>query len=272
MSLQLFIFIEVILFGLVLGSFLNVCIHRLPKNKTLGGRSACPKCQKQIAWYDNVPVFSYLILGGKCRHCKTAISFRYPFVELLTGFVSMLVYWRAGNLPEYFLWFLLFGAPLVVVTFIDFDEQIIPDIISLPGIPIGVLVHLFGSWPMWKESLIDSGLGILVGGGSLLLISQLYYIIRKREGLGGGDVKLCAAFGAFLGWKPMVFIFMISSVLALLYAVVSLIFSRNKEEGPMIIPYGPFLSAAAFIYYLYGTEIVLFYFSLIGVQSPVRPF
>ncbi len=262
---------EAILFGLVVGSFLNVCILRIPDGKTLGGRSACPKCHTKISWIENIPVFSFLALGGRCRHCRNPISWQYPLVEIITALLSLLTLYHTNfHLSQFLLWFLLFICPLITLSFIDAKLQIIPDVISLPGIILGILVVLISQWPDWKYALLFSGAGILAGGGTLLLLSQLYYLIRKREGMGGGDIKLAAMLGAFLGFKAVVFVFFISSLLALAYAMTSMICGARKNE-PVIIPYGPFLSAAALIYYFYGTEIILFYFSFVGIAPPLNP-
>ncbi|MBI2339049.1 MAG: prepilin peptidase [Deltaproteobacteria bacterium] len=267
-----FLLIEAALFGLVIGSFLNVCIHRLPLQKSLGGRSFCPACAHKIPGYDNIPVLSFLVLRGRCRFCREPISLQYPLVEIIAGGLSVLTLLHVSyELDRYFIWYLLFVAPLIVLSFIDLHHRILPDVITLPGIAGGMGAILYLKFPFWKEGLVYSATGIVVGGGTLFLLATLYTLIRKREGMGGGDIKLCGMLGAFLGWKGMVFIFLISSVLAILYAVVSLIVPRTKnrsdEAGPMIIPYGPFLAMAALIFYFYGLEITSFYFSLIGIPS-----
>lgn len=254
-----------VMVGLIMGSFLNVCIYRIPLKKTLGGRSACPNCSKKVAWYDNVPVLSYLFLKGACRQCHQKISLRYPLVEILTGVLSYFTFCKTGAVISFFVWFVLFVCPLIAITFIDFDHQIIPDVISLPGILVGVGVSVYAGYPEVVSSLIQSGLGILVGGGSLFLIGTLYMFIRKREGMGGGDVKLCAMLGAFLGYKAIIFIFFMGSVLGLVYAIVSMIFTRSKE-GPMIIPFGPFLSAAALLFFYAGDEIITAYLRFSGLM------
>lgn len=256
--------IETFLLGLIFGSFLNVCIYRLPLGLNLGGRSFCPGCKEKVAWFDNLPVFSFILLAGKCRKCEEKISFQYPIVELLTAGLSVLTLWRTGfELIPYFVWFLLYILPLITLSFIDMKHRIIPDVISIPGIPIGFLVTLYMMWPNWQNALTFSFLGMLAGGGSLLILAQLYIWIRKREGLGGGDVKLCAMLGAFLGWKAIIFVFFISSILAIIFAVISTLISSKKESGPLVIPYGPFLSLAAMIYFFYGKEILEFYFNMV---------
>lgn len=261
---------EAFLFGAVIGSFLNVCIYRIPLGMTLGGRSFCPQCQTKVAWYDNIPIFGYLFLLGRCRQCRKPISARYPLVELITALLSLAAFMKSPSLPIYFFWFCFFVAPLIVITFIDIDHQIIPDVISIPGIPIGILVILFQKWPDWSGGLIHSIAGALVGGGSLIVIGTLYQWIRKREGLGGGDVKLCGMLGAFLGWQGMIFVFFVSSVLGTLYIVfygLWMIVKRKSrlQEGPMIIPFGPFLAGGALIFYFFGPAILEWYGALSGL-------
>ena len=286
---ETFLLIEAALFGLIIGSFLNVCIYRLPLRKSLGGRSFCPHCRRKIPWYDNVPIISYLILKGRCRSCGGRINLQYPLVEIISALLSIftLVH-NAFELDRYFIWYLLFVSPLVVLSFIDLRHRILPDVITLPGIGAGIAAIFYLQYPFWKEGLIYSLTGAVIGGGTLLLLGGIYYLIRKREGMGGGDVKLCGMLGAFLGWKGMIFVFLISSILAIFYAVVTLMIPRSPNQpekekeptrpgGPMIIPYGPFLAMAALIFYFYGLEITTFYFSLVGISSnpiftPMTPY
>lgn len=265
--------LEAFIFGLVIGSFLNVCIYRLPQEMTLGGRSFCPHCKQKVFWYDNIPLFGYLFLGGECRQCQKPISVRYPAVELMTGILSVMTLYRTGTLPEYFLWFLLFAAPLIVVVFIDFDHKIIPDIISIPGIGVGFLVIFYCKWPFWGEALSYSFFGTLVGGGSLFLMGSVYQWIRKREGLGGGDVKLCAMLGAFLGWQGMLLVFFVGSIAGSFYSLFLILMIKmsqkgvlKKNEGPLMIPFGPFLVFGALVYFFFGNSILDFYSSLSGIS------
>lgn len=244
--MELLLSIYSILFGLIFGSFLNVCIYRLPENKSIGGRSACPNCKKKISWVENIPVASFIFLKGRCSSCGQKISLQYPLVEILTALLSLatLVHVRF-NLVEYGLWFLILICPLIVLAVIDLQHQILPDRITLPGIGAGIGLNLYPYWPLWQEGLLFSLKGILLGGGFLYLLGLAYMVIRKKEGMGGGDVKLAAGLGAFFGWQAMVLIFFSSSVLALLFAGVSRLFSKKVE----IIPYGPFLAIGALIYF-----------------------
>lgn len=190
------------------------------------------------------------------------ISTQYPVVEALTGFVSVLTFYHSQSLTEYFLWFLLFMCPLTVVSIIDLKLKIIPDVISLPFILVGIGVTFFTKYPDWITALKFSGLGILIGGGSLLLLAEIVSRLKKTEAMGGGDIKLAAMLGAFLGWKAMIFVFFGSSVLALIYSLGRMIF--DKEKSGETIPFGPFLSLAAMIFWLYGQQITDLYFYSTG--------
>lgn len=241
--------------GLILGSFLNVLILRLPKNQTLWGRSLCPHCNKVISWYDNIPLLSFLILNRKCRNCKNKISFQYPLVEALTGTLSVLTLLHVDyDTTYYLLWFIFFICPLVAISFIDFKHKIIPDSLSLSGIITGVFTQLILQWPWWKNALIQSGLGILVGGGFFLAIAMGYYFIRKKEGLGGGDIKLGAMLGAFLGWEALIWVFMIGSFSGLIYGIFYS-FSKKAKTEPTI-PYGPFLAFGAILWFFFQNTLL----------------
>jgi leader peptidase (prepilin peptidase)/N-methyltransferase len=241
--------------GAVIGSFLNVCIWRIPAEKSIVFPSShCPKCGTSIRPYDNIPILSWLILRGRCRDCGEAISARYPLVELLTGLLSLALGWLYGPGLPYLAAF-LFTAALVVITFIDLDHQIIPDVISLPGIPVFLLLAVFvmgiGFW--------DSLLGVLVGGGFLYLIAVGYELLTKREGMGGGDIKLLAMIGAFLGWQSLFFVVFMSSILGALVGVV--LIAIHGKDMKYAVPFGPFLSIAAVMYLFVGvqlTHLVLF--------------
>lgn len=236
-------------FGATIGSFLNVCIWRIPEGKSIVfPASHCPKCGTSIRPFDNIPVLSWLILRGRCRDCSESISSRYPLVEILTALLSWAMFWKYGLSLQYAAAF-LFGAALVVVTFIDFDHQIIPDVISLPGIPVFFLLAVFVMGIGFMESL----LGILVGGGFLYLIAVGYELLTKREGMGGGDIKLLAMIGAFLGWKSLFFVVFMSSILGALVGVV-LIAIKGKDMK-YAVPFGPFLSIAAVLYVFVGAEL-----------------
>jgi leader peptidase (prepilin peptidase)/N-methyltransferase len=253
---SVFVNVFIFLFGAAIGSFLNVCIYRLPRSLSLvHPRSKCPHCETPIAFYDNIPVLSYLLLGGKCRHCSTAISLRYLVVELAAGLSAVAVFTRYGLIWEALLLYGLVAA-LLIVTFIDMDHKIIPNVISYPGIIIGFAASFFSRFITYKESL----LGIAVGAGILLLVASGYYFFTKKEGMGGGDVKLLAMIGAFLGWEAVIFtIFVGSAVGTVLGIAVALKTQKGRKAA---VPFGPFLSLGALLYLFHGQEIVSWYIGL----------
>lgn len=242
-------------FGAIIGSFLNVCIVRLPKRESLIlPPSHCPHCNEPIKFYDNIPIVSYILLAGKCRHCKNRISLRYPIVEGLTALMAVALFMRYGP-TVHFLLLLLFSAALMIITFIDLDHQIIPDAVSIPGILCGIGASLFIPTISWLDSL----LGILVGGGLLLLVAVGYKWVTGREGMGGGDIKLLAMMGAWLGWKAIPFILLASSLIGLLIGGGSGLLSKKGLRAK--IPFGPFLAVASLLYIFFGTEIIRWYIS-----------
>jgi leader peptidase (prepilin peptidase)/N-methyltransferase len=244
-------------FGSVIGSFLNVCIYRIPAGESIvHPPSRCPACGSGIRWYQNVPVLSYLLLGGKCASCRTRISPRYPLVEALTGILFVLVFYHFG-LQGATLVYWLFAAALVTITFIDLDHQIIPDVISLPGIVVGFLCSFAVPWISWNDSL----LGILAGGGSLYLVAVGYELLTKKEGMGGGDIKLLAMIGAFLGWKAILPIVFFSSLMGTLVGVPVMLI--KKADSKLAIPFGPFLAAAALFYLFLGPALISWYLGLL---------
>jgi leader peptidase (prepilin peptidase)/N-methyltransferase len=247
--------------GLIFGSFLNVCIYRLPRNQSLVlPASRCPSCDNPIRPWDNIPVLSYLILGGRCRYCGQRISLRYPLVEALNAFLYSTVIWRYGFGWDSALYCLLISA-LIVITFIDLDFQIIPDRITLTGIPVGLLS---GSFVLPDPFLRTSALGFkssLIGGASgflfYYLIAYLSIAIVKKEGMGGGDIKLMAMVGAFLGWKTVILTTFLGSVFGSIVGVAIMI-GRGKA-GSVQIPFGPYLALGAVISLFFGQEILTWY-------------
>jgi leader peptidase (prepilin peptidase)/N-methyltransferase len=235
--------------GLLWGSFGNVCILRIPAGKSVvTPRSACPKCAKPIAWYDNIPVLSWLILRGRCRACKTPISFRYPLVEFLTGAVFaaiVLKYGYSWSTLEY----LIFAWALIVCSFIDIDHMILPDVFTLSGIVIG----LVGAALNPERSFLSALTGVLMGGGFLWLIAYSYLLLRKEEGMGGGDIKLLAWIGAVLGWRAIPFVILAASVIGSFVGVG--VAWRSKAGLKSVIPFGPYLAFAALLY-LFGGEFL----------------
>jgi len=252
-GLQLLFSGTAVALGLLVGSFLNVCIHRVPREESVvAPRSRCPACGAGIAWYDNVPVLSYVLLRGRCRACGASISARYPVVEALTGLVSWLVFQRYGVSWLYAVWF-AYAASLITLSVIDLDHRIIPDEISITGIAAGVLLSLFT--PL--QPFLDSLFGLLLGGGFLLVVGMVYEAARKQEGIGGGDIKLMAMVGAFTGWKGALFTIFGGSVVASVFGISMMIARRSGTQ--LAIPFGPFLSAASFCYVLFGDELIQLY-------------
>ena len=251
--IEMFIF----LMGLCIGSFLNVCIYRLPESKSIvHPRSMCPNCDTLIPFYDNIPLFSYLWLKGQCRRCKVKISMRYPMVELLGGLVALGTYLRFGLTIETLIYY-VFIAALLVVTFIDLDHRIIPDVITLPGIPI----CFAASFALPDITYKDALLGILIGGGSLFLVAWVYTILTKKEGMGGGDIKLLAMMGAIVGWQGVLFTIFVASLVGTLAGFAVMLQSRKGMK--LAVPFGPFLSIGSITYIFFGTELVTWYLNLL---------
>ncbi len=253
-------FVEVFafIFGLCIGSFLNVCIYRLPVSKSISHpRSSCTSCNELIPFYDNIPVLSYVLLRGKCRFCREPISVRYPIIELLTGWFALITFLKYGLSLEALIYF-VFIAALLVITFVDIDHQIIPDIISLPGIPIFFLASFGLSQINWLDSLI----GILVGGGSLLLVAWIYSLITQKEGMGGGDIKLLAMIGAVIGWQGVLFTIFVASAVGTLAGMLVMLKSRKGMK--LKIPFGPFLAIGGIAYIFFGPQLIRWYFQLLN--------
>lgn len=247
-----------VLFGAMVGSFLNVCISRLPKGESIvTPGSHCPDCGHPIKFYDNIPLISYLLLGGKCRSCKRSISAQYPLIEGVTALSSLLLFSKHGLSLSYLFYF-SFIAALIVITVIDLYHQIIPDVISIPGIVVGLLGALIIPYITFFNSLI----GILLGGGSLFLVATLYQWLFKREGMGGGDVKLLAMIGAFLGWEAVILTILLSSLVGSITGIV--IMALKGKDFKYAIPFGPFLSLGAVIALFGQSEIVSWYLQLRG--------
>lgn len=247
-----------LVFGLCIGSFLNVCIYRLPEsNMFAASRSRCPRCGKTIKFYDNIPVLSYIFLKGRCRHCQAPISFRYPMVELLTGIFALTLFMKYHLSFEALIYF-IFVSALLVITYIDIDHRIIPDIISLPGIPFFFLASFLIQDLTWKDSLY----GILAGGGSLFLVAYVYSLLTKTEGMGGGDIKLLAMIGACIGWKGALFTIFVSSAVGTVVGIAVML--RTRQNMKLAVPFGPFLAIGAIVYIYFGPRLIYWYFNLLG--------
>ena len=242
--------------GLLFGSFANVVILRLPAGQSVvKPRSRCPQCQKPIAWYDNIPVVSWLILRGRCRACGKRISARYPVVEALTALTFAAIHQRYGT-SWLTLEYLIFAWSLIVCSFIDLDHMILPDVFTLSGIVIGLIGAALNPdrefWPAFG--------GVLLGGGFLYLIAWLYLLWRKEEGMGGGDIKLLAWIGAVLGWSAIPFVVLASSVIGSIVGL-SLAF-RSKAGLKSEIPFGPYLAGAALLHLLGAHVLAEWYLGL----------
>jgi leader peptidase (prepilin peptidase)/N-methyltransferase len=251
-----------LIFGASVGSFLNVVILRLPEEgaSIVFPGSRCPKCLHDLKWYDNVPVISFILLKKQCRYCGVPISWQYPLVELTMALLSLALLFKFGftyGLPIYF----AFTAALLAVIVIDFYHKIIPDVISLPGIVIGFACSFINPVITWQQS----GIGLLVGGGSLYAVAAGYYLFTKREGMGGGDIKLLAMIGAFLGWQSLPFVVFGSSILGAVVGIGAMV--KQKKGGKTMIPYGPFLSTAALLYMFYR-ELIDYYLILYFLGPP----
>jgi leader peptidase (prepilin peptidase)/N-methyltransferase len=248
-SLPLVLFFALLL-GAIVGSFLNVVILRLPSEdeSIVFPASHCPRCQNILSWYENIPVISFLALRGRCRHCHERISLQYPVVEICMALLSAALVHRFGlsiTSAGYF----IFCAALLVIIWIDIEHQIIPDVISLPGIILGFIFSLVSPALTWQDSLI----GLFLGGGVLYAIALLYYLWKKQEGMGGGDIKLLAMIGAFLGWQALPFVIFASSLLGATIGIIAMI--QQGKGGKTRIPFGPFLSLAALAYLFFSEQV-----------------
>jgi leader peptidase (prepilin peptidase)/N-methyltransferase len=263
------------LFGLLIGSFLNVVIHRLPKMmqresdnyvahengkplphaeryNLVEPRSACPHCNHQITAIENIPVISYLFLRGKCSKCKASISARYPIVELITGTLSALLIWHFGS-GLAGLAALVFAYLLIAMTFIDADTQLLPDDLTLPLLWCGLLINLNGTFVPLKDAVIGAAAGYL----SLWTIYWAFKLATGKEGMGYGDFKLLAALGAWLGWTMLPIIILFSSLVGAVVGIALIVFTKHGRDNP--IPFGPYLAAAGMITLFYGKPIAQTY-------------
>ena len=245
----------VFLFGLCIGSFLNVCIYRMGREESVvKPASHCPKCQKPIRWHDNIPLLSYVLLRGRCRDCGAKIAPRYFLIELLTGCLFAVLWSRYGLGPLLFVYALL-GSGLIVATFVDFDFRVIPDEISVGGVVAGVILSvLFPQMHGATTHVLGLGrslIGVVVGGGVLWLLGVFGDFIFKKESMGGGDIKLLAMIGAFLGWQLALLALPVASLIGAVVGIVAKL--RTKESE---IAFGPYLSIGALVGLFYGDAII----------------
>lgn len=276
-TIAVFVFV----FGLMIGSFLNVCISRLPQGKSVvRPRSRCPLCGKHIKPYDNIPVLSYFFLAGKCRNCKAKISPVYPTVELLTAFLFLACDLVYGNSILTAKW-AAFSAILVVLIFTDWRERILPDVVNFTGLGIALGISFFvrpedgtAAWlanrmfdfppPAPVISFADALIGAAVGGGVLWLVGEAYFRLRGREGMGFGDVKMMLMAGAFLGLRRTILTIFAASLLGAVLGAIFIVASRRKSNYEL--PFGTFLGAAALLVVFFGTPVVAWYQSLFTMR------
>jgi leader peptidase (prepilin peptidase)/N-methyltransferase len=242
--------------GAVVGSFLNVCIYRLPLGRSIvWPSSACPFCGRELSWYENIPVVSFLALRARCRTCAAPISVRYPLIEALTAAMFAGAWWYYGAQPL-LASRLILGCALIVLFAIDLEHHLLPNAITLPGIVVG-LVFSFFTEPGWQSSLI----GILVGYGVLFAVAEAYYRVRHEEGLGQGDVKMLAMVGAFLGWKLALLTLMMASLCGTLIGVLLIVTKRGGMK--YALPFGTFLALGAAAAATVGPAILDWYLGLL---------
>ncbi len=259
--------LAVVLFGLVIGSFLNVCIHRLPRSQSVvTPRSSCPHCGRLIRAWENIPVLSYLLLRGRCRGCQAAISWVYPVVELLTAGCLLLLHWKFG-LSVVFAVNAVFFCLLIVLMFIDLFERLLPNLITFSGAAAGLLAapwqaSEFLGGGSAASQLFNSVLGAVFGGGMLWLVAWLYFRLKKIEGMGFGDIKMMVMVGAFLGWRMAWLTILLGSLSgALLGAAYILTLGKGRLYE---LPFGTFLAAGAMASVLWGNDLLSWYFGWIG--------
>jgi len=243
-------------FGALVGSFLNVCIYRLPLQKSIvWPSSACPHCNRELSWYENIPIASFVALRGRCRTCAAPISLRYPLVEALTAAMFALGWWYYGPGPL-LASRLVFGCALLVLFAIDLEHHLLPNAITLPGIVVGFVFSVFTA-PGWLASLI----GIVVGGGVLFLVAEAYYRVRREEGLGMGDVKMLAMVGAFVGWQLTLLTLMLASFGGTIVGLALIVTKRGGMK--YALPFGTFLALGAAAAATVGPAVLRWYLALL---------
>lgn len=251
-------YVIVLLFGAVIGSFLNVCIYRLPREESVAWpASHCPSCRKPIALYDNVPILSYLILRGRCRACQVPISVQYPLVEAANALGYLAVFWVFGFTAVACVYAGLLSA-LIVITGTDLSHTMIPDAVTLPGIVVGLLCATM----ILPLGLLNSLLGVALGGGILWALAWVSPYIFGKEGMGGGDIKLMAMVGAFIGWQPVLLAIMIGSFLGSLVGVGLIAIGIMRRD--QYIPFGPFLAAGSLLALLFHQPLLEWYWSFLA--------
>jgi len=255
MDIQLFSAFSFGVLGLLFGSFSNVCVHRIPLGESIvSPGSRCPSCRTSIVWYDNIPVISWLVLGRKCRHCSAPIAWRYPMLELSMGIIWATLAWNYPLSPYpslILIQSLVLVSMLWVLTLIDIETFLLPDVITLPGIAAGLAFA-------WLDGyILDAAIGALAGYGVFWLVARLFLLATNREGMGQGDFKLLAMLGAFMGWQALPFIILLSSATGSILGTISLLLAKKGLQTE--IPFGPYLAAAGIIWFFWGSFILHWY-------------
>ena len=246
--------------GLLFGSFLNVCIYRLPRGKSIvWPGSFCPECQSKIKPWDNIPLISYMFLRGKCRQCKSKISLRYPLVEFVTGFLFWALFLKFGFSSEIYV-LLLLSSLLVLISFIDIEFQLILNKITIPGLIVGAVL----SWQLSSNSLLQIGVGLLLGGGLLIAVAFLGKGLFGKDSMGMGDVKMAAMIGVFIGAQGITLSLFLGFVIAGIFSSVGMLLKRMKRTS--YIPFGPFIALGTIIYIFFGEQIVDWYLTFSGLR------
>lgn len=240
--------------GLAVGSFLNVCVYRLPRHESLvWPGSRCTACGRSLAWFENVPMLGYLLLGGRCRTCRRRISLVYPLVEVVTPALFVLQYWQVGWQPLLAVR-LVFSCAMLVLFVVDLQHRLLPNAVTVPGVGVGLTASLFVE-PGWRDALI----GAVLGGGVLFGLAEIYYRVRQEEGLGMGDVKMLAMIGAFLGWQLMLVALLLGSVLGSVIGIVML--ALGLADSKYALPFGSFLAIGAVVAGISGEPLIAWYLS-----------
>ncbi len=260
MSQGLFVVLAALV-GAVIGSFLNVCIYRLPLRQSIvWPASACESCRRELAWFENIPIVSWIALGAKCRTCRAPLSMRHPIVEALTAMMFGAAAWHYGTPSLLLLSRLVFGCALIVLFAIDLEHHLLPNVVTLPGIIVGFAFSVFTNEPGWVASLV----GIAIGGGILWLIAEVYYRLRHEEGLGMGDVKMLAMIGAFVGWQLTIVTLMMASVAGSVVGL--LLIASRKGDMKHALPFGTFLALGAALAVTVGPDLLRWY---LGFWEPL---
>ncbi|MDQ6954088.1 MAG: prepilin peptidase [Mariprofundaceae bacterium] len=255
MDLQNFVVLMSGIVGLMVGSFSNVCVYRIPRGESIAfPGSHCPSCGHDIAWYDNVPLLSWLVLQGRCRHCSNTISVRYPFLEALMGISWALLAYQFGP-TLLLLQAIILVSLLWILTLIDLETGLLPNVLTLPGIVVGLLF----AW--WFGFFLDALLGACVGYGVFWSIARVFLLLTGKEGMGYGDFKLLAMLGAFMGWQALPFIVFVSSLVGVVVGLIYLKLAHKDRQSQ--IPFGPYLALAGMLWFLWGEPVVQWYMQLI---------